>query len=495
MVRVPPKMSSAREDQVGTTRLRSNSKPNVEFVEEPDTAATFMDNDERKSSYFSPTKSPQFWRHHQYSARKPLINQCTNGWRQSSKWEDQQNSPADQFEDGLESLFARCLAILKAPKVRRYLLLYSVIFVFSLWLWSSTIWPVWAEQRKLSRSLSVQNRMMSGGVFGTNLRPTFPNMIQVKELDPRYLPKATGPKHQPADNVDRLIFVGDVHGCLDELKELLQKVQFNAERDHLITTGDLIARGPESSDVVDLVRELGASCVRGNHEDRILLIARSLNSSLLHLDEPGRSEVDNLDGQSSSSADHPDRALAKSLSIEQIAYLESCPVILRVGFMKHLAGDLVVVHAGLVPGIELEQQDPTLVMSMRSIDLATHVPSKYPDSKDSVPWFKLWDKYQRSLPAQWSGLPSHDTEKQKEEERHTTVIYGHDARKGLQLNLYSKGIDTGCVRGGKLTALVLGDAGAMQTVQVGCKDYRQRKPLKVEVEDVLRDGRVGALED
>jgi hypothetical protein len=165
----------------------------------------------------------------------------------------------------------------------------------------------------------------------------------------------------------------------------MKRVRFNAEKDHLITTGDLISKGPDSPGTVDFVRRLGASCVRDNHEDRILLTAQALNSSLLHLEEPSSHNVDNLDEQSFSLSDSPDRALAKSLSTEQIAYLETCPVILRVGFMKHLAGDLVVVHAGLVPGVQLERQDPTSVMSMRSIDLTNHVPSKYSDSEGCVP--------------------------------------------------------------------------------------------------------------
>jgi hypothetical protein len=50
-----------------------------------------------------------------------------------------------------------------------------------------------------------------------------------------------------------------------------------------------------------------------------------------------------------------------------------------------------------------------------------------------------------------------DVNAQKAKERHTTIIYGHDAKQGLQLKQYSKGIDTGCVKGGKLTALVLSD--------------------------------------
>jgi Calcineurin-like phosphoesterase len=489
-------MSSAREEEAGFTCLRSNSKTYAELSERSSRMALLMDDEERLSRSSDPRRITPTSTYHHFPPAKPLIDQCTNEWQRSSKWKGQLNTPADQFENALESFFIQCLSILKAPKIRRYLLFYTIVFIFSLWLWSSRIWPAWAEHRALSRSLSVQNRMTSGGLFGSNLRPTFPNMIQVKDLDSRYLPKARAPKHPTADNVNRLIFVGDVHGCLDELKALLKRVRFNAERDHLITTGDLITKGPDSGGTVDFVRKLGASCVRGNHEDRILLIAQALNSSLLHLEEPGRKGADNLDGKSPSFlTDSPDQALAKSLSAEQLAYLETCPVILRVGFLKHLAGDLVVVHAGLVPGVQLERQDPTSVMSMRSIDLTNHVPSKHSESEGCVPWIKLWNKYQKSLPAQWSPFPTSDSDAQKAKERHTTVIYGHDAKQGLQLKQYSKGIDTGCVRGGKLTALVLSDGGAMQTIQVDCKGHRQRRPLKVEVEDVLRDGKVGFIDD
>jgi Calcineurin-like phosphoesterase len=485
-------MSSAREDAGVLTRLRSNSRAYPDLPEYTENPENSMDEQESFPRDFNRRWNGSASSYPQYPPRKPLIEQCTNEWQHSNKWKSRNTSP-DAFEDALESFFDRCLAILKAPKIRRYLLLYTFIFGLSILLWSSTIWPAWQEQRILSQSLSAQNRRLSGGVFGSNLRPSFPNMIQVKDMDPKYIPRPTAPKHPSSDNVNRLIFVGDVHGCLDELKALLDKVNFNTKRDHLITTGDLIAKGPHSTGTVDFVRQMRASCVRGNHEDRILLMASALNSTLLHHENPG---------EPSSVPESPDRALAASLSAEQISYLESCPVILRVGFMRHLAGDLVVVHAGLVPGVSLERQDPSAVMSMRSIDLATHVPSKHSRSEGGVHWIKLWNKYQQSLPTRWSffffsssSSTTTDPDAQRTSERHTTVIYGHDAKKGLQLHPYSKGIDTGCVRGGKLTALILSDGGRTQTVQVQCRDYRKQRPLDVQVEQILQDGTPGRQED
>lgn len=78
---------------------------------------------------------------------------------------------------------------------------------------------------------------------------------------------------------------------------------------------------------------------------------------------------------------------------------------------------------------------------------------------------QLWNKYQSLLP-----------------KRHRqTIIYGHDSRRGLSISKYSKGLDTGCVKGGKLTALVIEERGKWykkiraRTFSIRCRDYRARK--------------------
>lgn len=75
--------------------------------------------------------------------------------------------------------------------------------------------------------------------------------------------------HKNLNNIDyntRVIIVGDVHGCYDELKLLLNKCQFKKDVDFLVFVGDLVNKGPKSANVVKYVRELNASCVRGNHD-------------------------------------------------------------------------------------------------------------------------------------------------------------------------------------------------------------------------------------
>ena len=172
---------------------------------------------------------------------------------------------------------------------------------------------------------------------------------------------------------------------------LLAKLSYKSTLDHIVLAGDIISKGPSSPAVVSLAMSLNASCVRGNHEDRVLLANRDMNTHYLSLPGPHEAlapplpSVDNLDEESFSHGDYTDRKLAKSLSREQLRYLAACPLILKVGDLRDLGG-VSVVHAGLVPGVDLERQDPSAVMTMRTVDLDTHVPSR---DDDGVPWSKV----------------------------------------------------------------------------------------------------------
>lgn len=290
--------------------------------------------------------------------------------------------------------------------------------------WFTYLGPRWAVYRQEQRLLDDTPVM----AFGHNTPLAFHGVIQVRDMDRAYLPT----KHAPR----RLVFVGDVHGCRDDLARLLGKTAFDPRRDHLILTGDMVAKGPDSPGVVQLAQKMNASCIRGNWEDKLLL-------SL-------------ADARAAATASNPHAValhqLARQFSSQQIAWLQKCPVILRVGPVP-ARGTLVAVHAGLVPDIPLERQDPFHVMNMRTIDLTTRIPS--PRHK-GTPWEKLWNHRQKKL----------------HRENSTTVVYGHNQRRGLNAQEFSFGLDTGCVRGGKLTALVVDGDGKTEIVHVDCSKER-----------------------
>ena len=422
--------------------------------------------------------------------RRPLVDYCTNEWKTNPNFLSS-ISPDHGMEP--DEVLARFIAFICSPRVRRTVLraIIFLILVIAVVLVDHNVpqlGPRRRAERELLISLTGRGKNAAGGWFGNNMRPSFPDVVQVMKLDSNLLPREHPTAH--LQNQKRLIFVGDVHGCKAELMALLDVVSFDASKDHLIFVGDLITKGPDSPGVVDVAQRLGASCVRGNHEDRILLVQRELTAS--HLQVPGaysqsdmQNQTDPMDEPLYASSDATDIRLARSFSPRQLEYLKSCPVILQVGkIVSHL--EVVVAHAGLVPGIPLEDQDPISVMSMRTIDLKTHVPSR--KSNGGVRWTRLWDKYQHLLDRH--SLPP------GEGVDHTLVVYGHNSGAGLQIqSQYTKGIDTGCYKGGQLTALIIGDGGAINYNHVACKDYRPRtRPEKVQLSDILNEGKEDAAQ-
>jgi predicted phosphodiesterase len=195
----------------------------------------------------------------------------------------------------------------------------------------------------------------------------------------------------------RTFVVGDVHGCLGELEELLHVAGW-AATDPLIFTGDLVAKGPDSQGVVQLAREKGALSVLGNHDAHVLKV-RETGEGKKHHEE-----------------------VAKKLTDADWRYLEATPMLLHVEALS-----AIVVHGGLVPGVPLDQQQRDVVINMRSLD-AQGQPHKRIDA--GAPWASLWPG------------PQH-------------VVFGHDAVRGLQQWEHATGLDTGCVYGRRLTGLWL----------------------------------------
>ena len=209
----------------------------------------------------------------------------------------------------------------------------------------------------------------------------------------------------------RTLFIGDVHSCADELSDLVDRAALT-KGDRVVFTGDLLSRGPKPHEVMRLYRELGGRAPVGNHEQRLLDGHRA-----------------RLAGEKGPRLSSSHQAIVDELTPEDWQLLEALPLFVQVP--EH---DVVVAHAGIDPSLPFAAQDPWVVTHVRSIDS---------DGKPSEKWGEPWG-------ARYAG-PLH-------------IVFGHNARKHPQLHPFATGLDTGCVYGGRLTAMILPDGSAPPSV-------------------------------
>ena len=201
-----------------------------------------------------------------------------------------------------------------------------------------------------------------------------------------------------------------MHGCVDELRALLAACAHTTD-DHVVLVGDLVAKNPDSQAVVQLARENGFSAVMGNHDDHVL----------------------HMLGRSAEAANRVEHArVAASLQPDDVAWLSALPLYLEV---QTSTQSLIAVHAGLIPGVPLAAQPRKFLLNLRSIRSDGEPTRKI----EGAPWASLWQG------------PAH-------------VVFGHDAIRGLQQHAYATGLDTGCVYGQRLTALIMPEQ-RLQSVQ------------------------------
>jgi len=222
------------------------------------------------------------------------------------------------------------------------------------------------------------------------------------------------------DHGRRRILVGDVQGCRAELEELLEAVRFDPAADALHPVGDLVNRGPDSLGTLRLTRDLDAGGVLGNHDLHLLSTAAG---------ERNTKPLDTLT-----------QVLAADDRDELLAWLARRPFVRRWD-------DLLLVHAGLHPAwndplAALAGADPRapgeaarFVVRVRHCDAAGRLPARDdpPPPVPFQPWFAWYD------PARHGG---------------GTVAFGHWSARGLVHGPHLRGLDTGCVWGGRLTAWV-----------------------------------------
>jgi len=231
--------------------------------------------------------------------------------------------------------------------------------------------------------------------------------------------------------MERHIFFGDVHGCIEELDLLLNKLELTSE-DKLIFLGDLLDKGPASAEVVKRVRDLfpkhpGSVLIQGNHEEKHERFRK-------HLVNGGNRErtMKNYDEL---------KAITDSLSSEDIAFLNTAVLFHHVP--EH---DIFAVHGGISPSISrLPTKEELAGMSRKKLKhYQQMLRVRYVDDRDymimlgeEMPGDKYWaDVYDGRFGSVFFGHQPF-MESEPKEFRHAT------------------GLDLGCVFGGMLCAIVV----------------------------------------
>ena len=237
----------------------------------------------------------------------------------------------------------------------------------------------------------------------------------------------------------RAYVVGDIHGRLDLLDELLERIHDDLDRKParktlLVFVGDLIDRGPASAQVIERLRTYRRRGVRpvfllGNHEEVLLRILAGESSLVPSWLMFGGAECLKSYGVSA-------RALRAMSSDEAMAAIRDAIPPVHVEFLEGFIdtcrfGDYLFVHAGIRPGIEMEQQ--------RQTDLR---------------WIRepfLFDETDHGF----------------------VVVHGHTIIPQVEEKSNRIGIDTGAYRTGILTALAIDGAERWYLNTGGDRDFDQ----------------------
>ncbi|RPI80103.1 MAG: serine/threonine protein phosphatase [Desulfobacteraceae bacterium] len=140
--------------------------------------------------------------------------------------------------------------------------------------------------------------------------------------------------------------IGDIHGCLDMLKRLMLKMNWNPEQDRLIFLGDYIDRGEDSKGVVDYILDLfklskRIDCLLGNHEKLFLDFLDGKDSHNFIINGGNVT----LESYRIAKSEHTKNFIPQ----EHIRFFQSLQLWIELD-------DYYVVHAGFQPGIEIGLQ-------------------------------------------------------------------------------------------------------------------------------------------
>lgn len=210
--------------------------------------------------------------------------------------------------------------------------------------------------------------------------------------------------------MERVIAIGDIHGCYHTLLNLMNRISYTSATDTLVFVGDYIDRGFHSYEVVSTLRKLRTQagenkviCLRGNHEQMAIDAYESGEDNLWHF---------NGGITTSYSFEKNDANIASA-----IAWFKSLPLVYETP-------EIIFCHAGL----------------------------SHPVLEDNTEHDLLWGR-------KWITTDTESREKQ--------VVFGHTPSRNNQAYVVHTGdicIDSACVYGGNLCALVIEQDGKSECV-------------------------------
>ena len=214
----------------------------------------------------------------------------------------------------------------------------------------------------------------------------------------------------------RTIIYGDLHGCLEEFKELRAKVNPMPD-DREIIIGDILDKGPYSIETLRYANEKNFECLMGNHEYRYLRFHN-------------HQEKEQLTGKKNPMTFGEEKmGMYENLSKDDFDYISEMPFYIKIN-------NLTLLHGGITNDIVLEsakKKKLESVVYIRHLNDEGKWTSTQGTSSNQQLWNTVYDGNQG------------------------VIVYGHSDYKEVRIDPYAIGIDTGCVYGNKLTAIVLED--------------------------------------
>lgn len=266
--------------------------------------------------------------------------------------------------------------------------------------------------------------------------------------------------------------IGDLQGCYDPFRRLLDSLSFDPGKDHLWLTGDLVNRGPKSRRTLRFVKSLGksATTVLGNHDLHLIALANDINVSNSNFDSLwkilGHDDCDELidwlrfqplahfSKKMNTLMVHAGlppqwtvrKALRRAKEVEAVLQRDD-----YAEFLRDMYGNKPDKWSGKLSGnkrlrfIINALTRIRMITSDKRIDFSHTGP---PDKarKGLIPWYEAEG-------AKWHG---------------SRIVFGHWSALGLVVRDDLISLDTGCVWGRKLTAVRL-DKNSTVT-EVRCRD-------------------------